>query len=141
MRSISTTGGRGTADLPRPPGWRNTLRKYLSCGLEARVVHELLEQLGVVAHHGGHHAQQRLVVLDARVLPVRGALDVAEGGVLPHPVGDGLDDELPHAVGVLPPDVAEVFVLAREGDQRPVAALALGQVVADGVVVLDRAWP
>src|SRR5580765_8323508 len=36
--------------------------------LERGIVAELLEELGVVLQHGGHHARERLVVLDACVL-------------------------------------------------------------------------
>jgi hypothetical protein len=32
---------------------------------ERLVVHELLEQLGIILQHSGHHARERLVVLDA----------------------------------------------------------------------------
>ena len=52
--------------------------------LESLVVHELLEQLGVVLHQGGHEPEQRLAVLDAGVLVVGVLPGIPGRGVLGH---------------------------------------------------------
>jgi len=48
---------------------------------EGLVVHELLEELGVVLEDGGHDSAEGLVVLDAGVLLVGILLGVLVGGV------------------------------------------------------------
>ena len=88
--------------------------------LEAVVVHELFEELVVVLHHRGHHAQQRLVVFDAGVLAIRVLMGVPEGGVLRHPGGNGLGDELPHAVRVFPLDIAEEVIEGPDDVREPI---------------------
>src|SRR5689334_21413110 len=67
---------------------------------ETLVVHELLEQLRVILQHGGHHARQCLVVLDAGVLLVRILLGVLVSLVRGDPVRDVLSNQLVHSVRI-----------------------------------------
>ncbi len=80
-----------------------------------------------------HRVQQRLVVVGLELV----GADQEAVRVLLNLVGDlarrkAVERRLGH-LG------AAVLMLAGEGDDRPVAALALGQIVAKGVEVLDRA--
>ena len=102
---ITPSASPGSLLLVRKPKYR-----IGQPALETLVIHELFEQLGVVLHHRGHHTQQRLVVLNAGILSVRVLLGVLEGRVLSHPGRNGLGNELPHTVGVVPVDVAEEIV-------------------------------
>ena len=95
----SSTGAPAGAEAPPavPARWSAGRRRQPLCtvrsragqiehrvghpALESLVVHELLEQLGVVLHDARHHPQQRLAVLDPRVLVVRVPPGVPEGGV------------------------------------------------------------
>ena len=80
-----------------------------------------------------HGVQQRLVVAGLEL--VRAHQEAV--GILPEPRGDlRRGQAVQRRLGHLR---SAQLVLAGEGDQRLTAALALGQVVADGVVVLDRA--
>ena len=81
-----------------------------------------------------HGVQQRLVVAGLEL--VRAHQEAV--AILLEPLGD-----LPRGQAVQRRFAylrAAVLVLAGEGDQRLVAALALPQVAADGMVVLDRAF-
>ena len=92
-------GARSAGHVSRPPRPLAGKREHRigHPPLEALVVHELLEQLRIVLHHGAHDPLQRPVMLDAGVLLVRVPPGVPEGGVHRHPGGNGLGDELPDA--------------------------------------------
>ena len=70
-------------------------------------------------------------MLNAGVLLVRVLSRVLESGVLGHAGGDGLGDELLHAVGVFPGDVSEVLVEDPDNAGQPVQ-LGLWAVSAAG---------
>ena len=121
--AMASDGRRGVAEARRKANGcllaGKVEHRVSHLALEARVIHILLGQLGVVLHHGGHHPQQRLVMLDGGVLAIRVLLRVAEGDVC-HSGRNGFDDELPHSVGVFPLNVAEEIVECLENVRQPV---------------------
>ena len=88
--------------------------------LEAGVVAELLEQLGVVFQHPNDHISKRPVVLQPRRRLVgvsHGILVSLVGG---HLRGDFLRDDLPNPVCVLPVNIAELIVERLDDVAQPV---------------------
>ena len=70
-------------------------------------------------------------MLDGGVLSIRVLLRVAEGGIC-HSGRNGLDDELPHSVGVFPVNVAEEVVERLEDVRQPVQLLLASATPAGG---------
>ena len=99
-------------DAPSNSRWATTPRAHLPApvctGFSGCPL--IWGKIGVVLHHRGHHPQEGLVVLNAGILLVRVLLRVGVGRVRGHPGRNGLGDQSAHPVGILPPDVAEVFV-------------------------------
>src|SRR5690606_12606197 len=88
--------------------------------LEIRVVAELLEELCMVVEQLQHHAVERLVVLQPRVLLTRVGLRVLVGLVLRHARRNLFGDDLANLVGVMPLDVAEQVVELLDDVRQPV---------------------
>jgi hypothetical protein len=70
----------------------------------------LPEQLGVVFEYRGHHARQRLVMLDAGVLLVGVLPGILVGRVGLDAAWDVLGDQLVDAISIAPRDVSKLVV-------------------------------
>src|SRR5260370_24281138 len=78
--------------------------------LEARVVAEEAEQIGVVLHQPDNDAPQRLVVLDPGILLVRVFPCILVGGIDRNPLRDLLGDQAAYAIAVRPGNVSPLVV-------------------------------
>ena len=88
--------------------------------LEAFIIHELFEQFVVVLHDRGHYPLQCLVMLDAGVLSVRILLRILESSVRGYPRRNRLGNQLPHAVDIVPQDIAEKVVESPDDVREPI---------------------
>ena len=79
-------------------------------GLEAVVVHELFEELGVVVHDRNDRIVQGLIVLDPSVLLVRVLLGILVRNICVDDRREIFGDYLSDAVLISPRDVAKQFV-------------------------------
>ena len=78
--------------------------------LEAVVVHELLEQFGIILDERRHDTRERLAVLNASIVLIGVLASVLERSVLGDSKRNGLRDHLLHPVGVLPRDGTEQVI-------------------------------
>ena len=87
--------------------------------LEAVVVHELLEQFGIILDERRHDTSERLAVLNASIVLIGVLASVLERRVLGNSKRNGLRDHLLHPVGVLPRDGTEQVIELSQDAREP----------------------